>query len=87
MFHSYTGSYKGTSNMLISNIAFVNFTGYVTSASRTASVSCSTRNPCYNIAMKNISLALTQNGTVEGADGTCTYIADGGVHGMTGSGC
>lgn len=81
------GSYAGTSNMLISNVAYVNFTGYVTSSSRTASVSCSTRNPCYNIGMRNISLALTQNGTAEGASGTCSYIADGGVYGMTGSGC
>lgn len=74
--------------MLISNIAFVNFTGYVTSTSRTAAVSCSTRNPCYNIAMTNISLAEGQNGTaLESAVGTCSYIAPGGVHGMTGSGC
>lgn len=73
--------------MLISNIAFVNFTGYVTSSTRTASVSCSTRNPCYNIANRNISLALTQGGTVEGAEGTCTYTAENGVSGMTGTGC
>lgn len=84
---TYKGSYTGTSNMLVSNIAFVNFTGYVNSSSKTASVSCSTRNPCYNIAMSNISLALTQNGTVEGADGSCSYIAAGGVYGMTGTGC
>lgn len=83
----YKGSYAGTSNMLVSNIAFVNFTGYVTSSSKTASVSCSTRNPCYNIGFRNISLALTQNGTVQGAVGTCSNIAAGGVFGMTGSGC
>lgn len=82
-----SGSYSGTSNMLISNVAFVNFTGYVDSSSKTASVSCSTRNPCYNISMRNISLALTEGGAVEGANGTCSYIAEGGVYGMTGSGC
>lgn len=73
--------------MLISNIAFVNFTGYVDSSSRTAAISCSTRNPCYNIANRNISLALTQGGTVEGAVGTCKYTAENAVYGMTGSGC
>lgn len=73
--------------MLISNIAFVNFTGYVTSSTRTAAISCSARNPCYNIATRNISLALTEDGPVEGANGTCSYIAENGVTGMTGSGC
>ncbi|KAF3767566.1 family 28 glycoside hydrolase [Cryphonectria parasitica EP155] len=82
------GSYPGTSNMLVSNVAFVNFTGYVNSATRTAAVSCSARNPCYNIAMRNISLDLLQNGTVaEGAVGTCSYTAEDGVYGMTGTGC
>lgn len=83
----HTGSYAGTSNILVSNIAFVNVTGYVTSSSSTASVLCSTRNPCYNVGFRNISLALTEDGTVEGAVGSCSYIADGGVYGMTGSGC
>lgn len=83
----YTGSYAGTSNMLVSNIAFVNFTGYVDSTSRTAAVSCSTRFPCYNIANQNISLALEEGGPVTGANGTCSYTAEGGVYGMTGSGC
>lgn len=82
------GSYAGTSNMLVSNVAFVNFTGYVTSTTRTAAVSCSARNPCYNIAMVNVSLA-EGNATAEaeGPVGTCSYIVEGGVHGMTGSGC
>lgn len=74
--------------MLASNIAWVNFTGYEASSSnRTAAISCSTRNPCYNIAFDNIDVSTTQNTTAEGAVGTCTYIAPGGVHGMTGSGC
>ncbi len=83
------GSFSGTSNMLVSNIAFVNFTGFLAATSnRTTAVSCSTRNPCYNIDMQGISLALTEtSSTKEGAVGTCKYIAPGGVHGMTGSGC
>ncbi|KAK3943862.1 pectin lyase-like protein [Diplogelasinospora grovesii] len=84
------GSFSGTSNMLVSNIAFVNFTGYLASSTnRTAAVSCSTRNPCYNIEMKGINLALTEKtqGTTEGAVGTCKYIETGGVRGMSGSGC
>lgn len=75
--------------MLVSNVAFVNFTGYLasTSGNRTAAVSCSTRNPCYNIDMRNITLQPTEGAAVEGAVGTCSYITSGGVHGMTGSGC
>lgn len=42
------GSYSGTSLMKISNIAFVNFTGYLNNKSATASVSCSKVHPCYN---------------------------------------
>jgi galacturan 1,4-alpha-galacturonidase len=74
--------------MLVSNVAFVNFTGYLASSSnRTAAVSCSTRNPCYNIDMKNISLSPSASTAREGAVGTCKYTESGGVHGMTGSGC
>lgn len=73
--------------MLVSNVAFVNFTGYVASSSRTAAVSCSNRYPCYNIANQNISLALLEGGPVVGANGTCTYTAEGGVYGMAGKGC
>ncbi|KAH8889866.1 polygalacturonase [Thozetella sp. PMI_491] len=83
------GSFSGTSNMLVSNIAFVNFTGFLAATSnRTAAVSCSARNPCYNITMQNINLGLTEDDPArEGAVGTCKYIAAGGVRGMTGSGC
>ncbi|KAK3318466.1 glycoside hydrolase family 28 protein [Apodospora peruviana] len=85
------GSFSGTSNLLVSNIAFVNFTGYLASgrSTQTASVSCSTRKPCYNIVMKDIKLASSNQTTASprGATGTCKYIEPGGVHGMTGSGC
>ncbi len=75
--------------MLISNIAYVNFTGVLasTSGNRTAAVSCSKRNPCYNIEMRNITLQPTPKLPVGGAQGSCAYIDPGGVHGMTGSGC
>lgn len=75
--------------MLISNIAYVNFTGWLDSSNsnRTASVSCSNRHPCYNIDMQNITLQPTQNSPSEGAVGSCSYIATGGVHGMAGEGC
>jgi len=84
------GSYPGTSKMEISNIAFVNFTGYLAGAkgNRTAAVSCRKVYPCYNIAMKGIDLAPSVNTSAETeAVGTCAYIAPGGVSGMSGSGC
>ncbi len=77
--------------MLISNISFVNFTGYLASTrgDRTAQISCSKRHPCYNIEMKDINLRAGPQSpaTVGGAQGSCKYIEPGGVHGMTGSGC
>ncbi len=75
--------------MEISNIAFVNFTGYTQGGdgNRTAEVSCSTVHPCFNIAFQNISLADAVNGTEMAALGTCQYVASGGVSGLTGSGC
>jgi len=83
------GSYAGTSKLEISNIAFVNFTGYTEGGkgNRTASVSCSNVHPCFNIAFQNISLAAEANGTATSAQGTCSYIAKNGVSGLTGSGC
>jgi hypothetical protein len=83
------GSYVGTSKMEVSNIAFVNFTGYTQGGkgNRTASISCSKVHPCFNIAFQNISLADAANGTETVATGTCSYIAPGGVTGMVGSGC
>ena len=83
------GSFPGTSKMEISNIAFVNFTGYIEGGkgNRTAAISCSDVHPCFNIALQNISLAVNATGTPEPAQGTCSYIASGGVTGLTGSGC
>lgn len=85
------GSYKGTSNMLVSDITFANFTGYLTASNttnRTTSVSCSTRIPCYNVTFLDFELEPREDAGYEvGATGSCAYIADGGVVGMTGSGC
>lgn len=77
------GSYVGTSKMSISNVAFVNFTGYVdTTSQKVASVSCSTIHPCYNIDFDNI-LLYPENSTTLGI-GSCKYTASGGVHGLEG---
>jgi len=75
--------------MEISNIAFVNFTGYIEGGkgNRTAAVSCSNVHPCFNIALQNVSLASSVNGTAVSAQGSCSYIAKNGVSGLTGSGC
>jgi hypothetical protein len=84
------GSFSGTSKMEISNIAYVNFTGYLAGAkgNRTAAISCSKVNPCYNIALKGIELAPSVNASAQTqAVGTCAYVASGGVSGMSGSGC
>ncbi|KAK0637297.1 glycoside hydrolase family 28 protein [Bombardia bombarda] len=87
------GSFSGTSNLLVSNVAFVNFTGYLTQSSRTnrtAGISCSKRNPCYNVEFKDIKLAASSSSPANSAGaavGSCSYIAPGGVHGIVGSGC
>lgn len=78
------GSYAGTSKMSVSNIAFVNFTGYLDRDSDVVSeVSCSNVHLCYNIDFDNVVLYPTENSTTPGT-GTCQYTADGGVHGLDG---
>ncbi|KAJ5539026.1 hypothetical protein N7513_007358 [Penicillium frequentans] len=77
------GSYVGTSKMSISNVAFVNFTGYIDrDSTKVASVSCSNLHPCYNIDFDNVVL-YPENSTTPGI-GSCSYTADGGVHGLEG---
>ena len=71
--------------MLVTNVAFVNFTGWLNSTGDTNSgVSCSNRHPCYNIDFRNFSLSIGQDGTPTGAEGGCDYTEAGGVHGLTG---
>lgn len=85
------GSFPGTSNMLVSDIVFANFTGYLKDANttnRTTTVSCSTRHPCYNVTFVDFVLEPREGAGLDvGATGTCAYVAEGGVEGMTGSGC
>ncbi|KAH8692757.1 putative extracellular exo-polygalacturonase [Talaromyces proteolyticus] len=80
------GSYSGTSLMSISNIAFVNFTGYLNSEPSgdvVASVSCSKAHPCYNIDFDNVNIQPAKNiSTFGGAK--CKYTASAGVHGLSG---
>lgn len=75
------GTAAGTSNMLVSNVAFVNFTGYLDNKQTTASVSCSTRNPCYNIEYANYTLHTSANGTDLGS-AKCKWTEEGGVRGV-----
>jgi hypothetical protein len=83
------GSYGGTSKMQISDVVFKNFEGYMEGAkgNRTAVVSCSAVHPCYGISLEGMELASSQNVSEIGAQGTCTYVAPGGVKGLNGAGC
>lgn len=75
------GSYSGTSLMEVSNIAFVNFTGSLSSTTNRASISCSSQYPCYNLDFKGMDL-LGSGG--EQIRGTCKYTASNGVRGLSG---
>lgn len=79
------GSYAGTSLMSISNVAFVNFTGYLygVTTDRIASVSCSDVHPCYNIDFQNVDIHPSQNVSTYG-NVSCAYVATDGVHGLSG---
>lgn len=82
------GSYSGTSKMEVSNVAFVNWTGYLAlSNNNSASVSCSAAHSCFNIAFQNVTLAPTMNATQVPAQGSCKFNAKNGVTGLSGSGC
>jgi galacturan 1,4-alpha-galacturonidase len=72
------GSFSGTSNMLVSNITFANFSGY--SSDHDSSISCSTRHPCYNINFENFHV-LEGEDSDEEVTLTCKWVEDGGVHG------
>lgn len=83
------GSYAGTSLMEVSNVAFVNFTGWLSGNeknNRTASVSCSKKHACFNISFENVTLTTAENSTDTGT-ASCSYVSPGGVHGISGSGC
>lgn len=83
------GTVGGTSLMEISNIAFVNFTGYLSGAekaNRTASVSCSNVHPCFNIEYEDYELTVSENSMNTGTS-QCSMIAPGGVHGLNSTAC
>ena len=77
-------TYDGTSLMEISNVAFVNFTGYVNKG-KAASFDCSFVKPCFGITVEGLDLMVNDTG-VQGSQ-SCKYVREGGVSGLNGTGC
>lgn len=79
------GSYPGTSLMEVSNIAFINFTGYTVPSSKSPrevnDISCSNVHPCFNIEYENFTVSPGTNQTVAQAETICSYIQPNGVYG------
>ena len=79
------GSFPGSSLMEISNIAFVNFTGYTVPSSSSVlevnDISCSTVHPCFDIEYENFTVTPGTNGSVADAQTDCQYVATNGVTG------
>ena len=78
------GTFDGTSLMEVSNVAFVNFTGY-TNADRAASLDCSAVHPCFGITVEGFGLTVNDTGRL-GAE-RCKFVRPGGVFGLNGTGC
>ncbi|KAF2728296.1 polygalacturonase [Polyplosphaeria fusca] len=79
-------SYSGSSKMLVSDVRFVNFSGWLNGKTTMGSVGCSTVNPCFGIEYVNVTLRSGVNGT-QITNGTCKYTAPRGVTGLKGTGC
>ncbi|KAL3449225.1 pectin lyase fold/virulence factor [Aspergillus insuetus] len=75
------GSFKGTSKMDISDVLFENYTGVLGSSSNTASVSCSSVNPCSGIEFRDMDFVDREGDTVRGS---CKWVAEGGIMGLEG---
>ncbi|KAL2846321.1 pectin lyase fold/virulence factor [Aspergillus pseudodeflectus] len=75
------GSFKGTSKMQISDVLFENYTGALGSSSNTASISCSSVNPCSGIEFRDMDFVDTDGDTVRGS---CKWYAAGGITGLAG---
>jgi galacturan 1,4-alpha-galacturonidase len=80
------GSFSGTSKMQVSDVRFLNFTGWLNGKATKGGVSCSVANPCSGIQYEDVHLSNGVNGT-DNTNGTCKYTAAGGVVGLQGSGC
>jgi galacturan 1,4-alpha-galacturonidase len=82
-------AFEGSSLLGVENVVFVNWTGWLhleEGERETASISCSRVNPCYNIEVRNVSLVVAEDSTDTGV-GKCRFTEQGGVRGLSGSGC
>jgi len=74
--------------MDISDIHFINFTGYTNyraaKPTQISSISCSLVHPCFDIFYQNFSVSAGQNAVPATSITTCAYIAPNGVHGVQG---
>lgn len=61
------GSFAGTSNMEVSDVDFLNFTGTLSGSTNRVSLSCSARHECGNIKFEDIELLTSSKVTT-----TCT---------------
>lgn len=76
------GTYGGTSNMLVSNVVYANFSGFLNGGAPNRDVmqiECSERHPCYNIALMNNTATFGPDTTSLGV-ATCQYSVPGGVN-------
>lgn len=76
------GTYAGTSNMLVSNVVYANFSGYMNGGAPNSDVMqiwCSERQPCYNIALQNITATFGPDTTSLG-HATCKWSQAKGVN-------
>lgn len=75
------GSYSGTSNMLVSDVRLQNFYGTLSASDNTGTVSCSSRHPCYDIYLTNMTGVEGSGGAT--LEGSCKYTQSGGIHGLS----
>ncbi|KAK8235662.1 putative galacturan 1,4-alpha-galacturonidase C [Phyllosticta capitalensis] len=81
------GTFAGTSRMLVRDLAFVGFRGWLEEgAGEVASVSCSRTRPCEGIVVEDVVLTDGEGGE-RLTEGECKWVAQGGVRGLNGTGC
>ncbi|KAF1990897.1 glycoside hydrolase family 28 protein [Aulographum hederae CBS 113979] len=76
----------GSSLMRISDVRFVNFTGFLSGGGRGSSVSCSRREPCEGIRFEGMSVTV-EEGSSRMVGARCKFVGEGGVVGLEGDGC